>query len=136
MSQLLSIENELLAIVTTIDARFTSSHKRVGFIPFDQIPADAYPFAMTYDPAGAAERLDPYQLVDTLTFNLLLIEAGAPANVETAKLWVDDFRAQVAGDPTLNSLVDIAWVSIWAIDEMPEASRVVTLIQVTAERGV
>ena len=119
MSEFGDIATALAAVVRTAlpaydHSRFEGSPYD-GYIAPDQVPVDARPFALMFNPEATASRLDYQQAQNLSQFSLLLLRDASDA--ATMRADVEALKLAIERSGGLTATVQDAYVSEWGVDE-------------------
>jgi hypothetical protein len=122
------------AILTAIDSAISLGGSSDGFMPYDKIPDDQFPYAMVYNPQKLLERGEFRHSSETTANPTIVVWKNvAMSTVNAAVVLIE---AEIASDPTLGGVVEDAWVSLVGRDEADDANFTAAVFQIDTRGSV
>jgi hypothetical protein len=122
------------AILTAVGNAITLGGSRDGFIAFEKITPEEFPFAMVYDPIKEIDRGEFQHGEETTANPLLVVYSGATIATINADMVL--IEAGIASDPTLGGVVEDAWVAVAGRDESLDTDYTVAVFQIDTRGSV
>jgi len=121
------------AILSVVDGAYSLGGYRDGFILYDEIPPDEFPYAMIHSPVKERER-DDFQHGAETTANVMLVvfRNETIANVNAAVVTIE---AALDGS-TLSGIVEDTWCSAIGRDEGLDSNFTAAVFQVNTRGSV
>jgi hypothetical protein len=109
-----------IAILSAVDGAITLGGNRDGFLSFDKIAPDEFPYAMTYEPSKTQDRGEFQHGTENITTPLIVVWTGATIAVVNADIVL--IEAALDGS-TLGGIVEDTWVGEVTRYESEDSTR-------------
>jgi len=116
------------AILKVIDNAITLGGSRDGFISYAKIPPGEFPYAMIYDPVKEIDRGEFQHGVETTANPVLVV--WFDETIDNVNKAVGLIEAEIASDPTLDGVVEDAWVAVVGRDEGLDSKHTAAVFQI------